>query len=142
MEAARRAGIVICAWGTHGSLKDRGRNVLSSLRGDGIKAYAIKINAPGPITIDAQQTSGGATMKGIRYENATGADVVTNSVFGTVRAHMGNASHLAISCKTGGTNKVKNVVFGNLAVSPDFVDAATASWDATVIFGTKTVLPA
>lgn len=47
IEAATQAGIVICAWGTHGKLRDRGRNVLIDLKGRGIAAHAIRLNADG-----------------------------------------------------------------------------------------------
>lgn len=47
IEAATRAGIVICAWGAHGKLRDRGRNVLIDLKGRGIVAHAIRLNSDG-----------------------------------------------------------------------------------------------
>jgi hypothetical protein len=40
-------GSVICAWGTHGALNERGKTVLSWLRAHDIKPLALKINADG-----------------------------------------------------------------------------------------------
>ena len=47
VESATRSMVVICAWGTHGALRSRGRDVLLDLTRRGIKAHAIKINADG-----------------------------------------------------------------------------------------------
>ena len=47
LEAARKAGIVICGYGTHGALNGRGDKVLQLLREAGIKAHALKQNADG-----------------------------------------------------------------------------------------------
>lgn len=47
IKAAQEAGMVICAWGKHGAYRDRGRNVLLDLKGRGIRAHALKLNADG-----------------------------------------------------------------------------------------------
>lgn len=41
---ARSAKMVICAWGRHGILHERGRIVLSALRHWGIQPYALRLN--------------------------------------------------------------------------------------------------
>lgn len=40
--SARRASIVICAWGTHGAHLNRGRAVLELLASAGVEAYALR----------------------------------------------------------------------------------------------------
>lgn len=47
MDAALNAGIVICAWGTHGKHMNRGEQVLALLRNAGVKPYCLQINADG-----------------------------------------------------------------------------------------------
>ncbi|HEY3379722.1 MAG TPA: DUF1643 domain-containing protein [Armatimonadota bacterium] len=44
---ARRAGRVICAWGTHGACMERGRNVAQALVAEGVTLYALKMCAIG-----------------------------------------------------------------------------------------------
>jgi hypothetical protein len=43
--AVHGARFVICAWGNHGSLFDRSREVLGVIRYEGVKPMALKINA-------------------------------------------------------------------------------------------------
>lgn len=45
LREARMAGIVVCAWGRHAGLGDRGRQVLAMLHAAGIETYALKVNA-------------------------------------------------------------------------------------------------
>jgi len=45
--AAKKAGIVICGWGKHGKLLDRGEHVLKMLLQHGIKPHALMINDDG-----------------------------------------------------------------------------------------------
>lgn len=47
MSLARDAALVICGWGKHGKLRDRGATVLKMLRDAGITPYALKINKDG-----------------------------------------------------------------------------------------------
>ena len=47
LEAIDKAGFIICAWGQHGAYKERGRLMLSTIRGSHLKAYALKINLDG-----------------------------------------------------------------------------------------------
>lgn len=102
--------------------------------------YATRLNIQGPVTIDAQQASGGATIKGIRYEYASGsANLATNSVIKNVRIHLNNAAHVSISCNAGGSWKVANVQIQGIEVYPDLV---TAGWDASVVVTNKLVLQA
>ena len=44
---ARSADIVICAWGKHGALLDRGTIVLQHLRDLGVQPYALRLNKDG-----------------------------------------------------------------------------------------------
>jgi hypothetical protein len=44
---ATEAGVVICAWGTHGNYLDRGKRVLALLRGAGVQPFCLKLNADG-----------------------------------------------------------------------------------------------
>lgn len=44
---ARSAAMVICAWGRHGILHERGRIVLSALRSWHIQSYALRLNKDG-----------------------------------------------------------------------------------------------
>jgi len=41
------AGIVVCAWGNHARLHQRGQRVLAMLRAYGIKAHALAVNKDG-----------------------------------------------------------------------------------------------
>lgn len=47
MALAREAGIVICAWGIHGTKTAAGPAILRALHAENIAAWAIKINADG-----------------------------------------------------------------------------------------------
>lgn len=47
VEQARRAGLVLCAWGRHGLHLGRGQAVLELLKAEGIKAHALYINMDG-----------------------------------------------------------------------------------------------
>lgn len=47
LEACRGASIVICAWGGHGKLHDRGAAVAAMLTGAGIQPQCLAINADG-----------------------------------------------------------------------------------------------
>lgn len=47
LEAARAAGIVVCAWGNHGAHLDRASSVARMLREAGLVLHALKINANG-----------------------------------------------------------------------------------------------
>lgn len=44
---ARHSAMVICAWGRHGILHERGRIVLSALRQQGIQPHALRLNKDG-----------------------------------------------------------------------------------------------
>ncbi|MBS4020097.1 MAG: DUF1643 domain-containing protein [Dechloromonas sp.] len=44
LEAVRDAGMVICAWGTHGAHVDRAREVVALLRQAGVSPYCLAIN--------------------------------------------------------------------------------------------------
>lgn len=44
---ATGAGIVICAWGTHGNHLDRGKHVLAMLHGAGVPPHCLQLNADG-----------------------------------------------------------------------------------------------
>ena len=37
--------MVICAWGAHGKLMDRGAGVMGMLRAAGVTLYALRMNA-------------------------------------------------------------------------------------------------
>jgi hypothetical protein len=56
----RAASKVICAWGKHGALRDRGAEVLASLRAYGVTPYCLSRNndgSPGhPLYLPAAQT--------------------------------------------------------------------------------------
>lgn len=47
IDAAKRAGMVICGWGKSGELNGRGKQVLAMLRVNDIVPYALAINAGG-----------------------------------------------------------------------------------------------
>lgn len=47
LEQAALAGRVVCGWGKHGALHDRGAQVLALLRKNGITPYALQINGDG-----------------------------------------------------------------------------------------------
>lgn len=47
IEATREAGIVICAWGTHGNLNNRGAEVKAILDRSGIEPHCLVLNANG-----------------------------------------------------------------------------------------------
>lgn len=47
IKAAQDAGIVICAWGTHGNYLDRGKQVLAMLHSAGIQPHCLQLNADG-----------------------------------------------------------------------------------------------
>ena len=47
IEAAKKAGIVICGWGTHGNLHGRGDAVLSLLHANEVQPHALVINQDG-----------------------------------------------------------------------------------------------
>lgn len=47
LASARNSGVLVCAWGTHGKLHQRGDKVLEMLRGIGVKPHALRINADG-----------------------------------------------------------------------------------------------
>ena len=47
LRAASEAGIVVCGWGKHGNLHNRGLDVLHMLRKHGAKPHAIKVNKDG-----------------------------------------------------------------------------------------------
>lgn len=47
MNTAKRAGKIICAWGTHGALRDRGNQVAAMLTAAGFDLYALKITGAG-----------------------------------------------------------------------------------------------
>lgn len=47
LEAAGKAGVVICGYGTHGALNRRGEKVLGMLYGAGVTPQALKINSDG-----------------------------------------------------------------------------------------------
>lgn len=45
--SARTCNMTICAWGTHGALRERGKRVLQLLRHAGVKPYALRVSAKG-----------------------------------------------------------------------------------------------
>lgn len=47
LEAARGAGMIVCAWGVHGKLKGRGAVVAAMLRANGIPLYALGLTKDG-----------------------------------------------------------------------------------------------
>lgn len=47
LQAAKNAGIVICGWGKHGKLLDRGNQVLEMLLQHGVTPHALAINEDG-----------------------------------------------------------------------------------------------
>jgi hypothetical protein len=47
VRAAREAGIVVCAWGNHGTHRERSASVLSLLRDAGIKLHALRLTGAG-----------------------------------------------------------------------------------------------
>jgi len=47
LDAARRCGIVVCAWGNHGSHLGRAKTVVSMLMADDIELHALKITGEG-----------------------------------------------------------------------------------------------
>jgi hypothetical protein len=46
-EAAMDAGVVVCGWGKHGNLFNRGLDVLCLLREAGVTPHALKVNGDG-----------------------------------------------------------------------------------------------
>ena len=44
---ARQAEMVVCAWGTHGALNERGRRVREMLTAGGVGLHALSLNADG-----------------------------------------------------------------------------------------------
>lgn len=47
IEVASAAGVVICAWGNHGTFKERVDRVLGLLKESGVQLHALKINGTG-----------------------------------------------------------------------------------------------
>jgi len=47
LRAARQAGVVVCAWGNHGSHLDRAATVLANLRGAGVALHALRVTGQG-----------------------------------------------------------------------------------------------
>ena len=47
LRSARQCGVVLCAWGNHGSHLDRAATVVANLRGAGVPLHALKITAAG-----------------------------------------------------------------------------------------------
>jgi hypothetical protein len=47
LRSARQCGVVLCAWGNHGSYLDRAATVVANLRGAGVPLHALKITAAG-----------------------------------------------------------------------------------------------
>lgn len=47
LDAVKGAGMVICAWGTHGQHVGRAKAVVDLLKGAGVQPYALGINADG-----------------------------------------------------------------------------------------------
>lgn len=47
VEATENAGIVICGWGDHGGLRDRGQQVLELLKSKGIVLHCLEVNLSG-----------------------------------------------------------------------------------------------
>jgi hypothetical protein len=44
---SERAGMVLCAWGTHGALLRRGRQIVDLLHDDGLATYALAVTRDG-----------------------------------------------------------------------------------------------
>ena len=47
VRAARKAALVVCAWGNHGAHRGRSREVLALLRATGVTLHALRINGSG-----------------------------------------------------------------------------------------------
>lgn len=47
LTVVRGAGIVICAWGSHGRYRERGATVQSLLQAQGIPLHALRLNKDG-----------------------------------------------------------------------------------------------
>jgi hypothetical protein len=47
LTAARNSRMVVCGWGKHGALRDRGREVLELIRSAGKMPHALRINSDG-----------------------------------------------------------------------------------------------
>jgi hypothetical protein len=47
LRAARKAAIVVCAWGNHGTHTNRSLNVLRDLRGAGLELHVLRLNGSG-----------------------------------------------------------------------------------------------
>jgi len=47
LEATIGAGLVICAWGTHGNFLSRGKQVMSLFHRAGVMAHCLQLNADG-----------------------------------------------------------------------------------------------
>lgn len=47
LESVAGAGLVVCAWGAHGNLHQRGENVLQLLRATGVTPHYLKLNNDG-----------------------------------------------------------------------------------------------
>lgn len=47
LAACDGAGLVVCAWGTHGAHLDRGNEVLALLQRFGHRPHVLKVNADG-----------------------------------------------------------------------------------------------
>ncbi len=47
LDQAKEAGLVVCAWGTHGNLHGRGAAVLALLRAGGVVPHYLVLNADG-----------------------------------------------------------------------------------------------
>ena len=47
LRAARKAAIVVCAWGNHGTHTNRSLNVLCELRGAGLELHVLRLNGSG-----------------------------------------------------------------------------------------------
>ncbi|WP_290648480.1 DUF1643 domain-containing protein [Aquisalimonas sp.] len=46
-DASRNSELVVCGWGNHGTLHNRGRQVLGLVRSEGVIPYALKITGAG-----------------------------------------------------------------------------------------------
>jgi len=47
LRAARQCGVVVCAWGNHGSHLERAATVVANLRGAGVPLHALKFTGQG-----------------------------------------------------------------------------------------------
>lgn len=47
IERAKACDLVVCGWGTHGALRDRGQYVLDLLHANGVKPHALALNGDG-----------------------------------------------------------------------------------------------